>query len=410
MKKLHYLISVLSLIFLLQSCQPTDVEISEWRGPNRDGIFPENNLLEVWPENGPELLWEFDDLGIGYSSAAVLDDFVFTAGTIDSITYVFKFDYTGNLIWKTELGPEWMANFPGINSTPYIYDKLGYIQGGLGILFCFDAKTGEIEWTKDLLKDFDGVNNKYGITENFLIDGEKLFCTPGGTKNNVIALNRFNGELIWTCAGEGQLSAYCSPSIINHNNKRYLITATDSAILSINPDIGELEWSYNLGKNWGTKANMPVYKNDHLFVPTNSAIGSVMLKISEDGKSVTQTWNTPFLNRNRGEVVLLGDAIYGTNNRKKKMYKLDWNSGNVLDSLQLNDASNLISDGKMIYSYDHRGNVQLIKDEQDGLESVSSFVFKVDTRIRHCSYQVIKNGRLYIRSDNFMRVYSLVKV
>jgi len=172
MRIIQYILSVLSLIFLFQSCQSTDIEISEWRGPNRDGIFPENNLLDVWPETGPELLWEFNEVGLGYSSAAVIDDFVFTAGTIDSISYVYKFDHVGNLIWKTKLGPEWMINFPGINSTPYIYDKLGYIQGGLGILYCFNAETGKIEWTKDLFKDFDGANNKYGITENFLIDGD----------------------------------------------------------------------------------------------------------------------------------------------------------------------------------------------------------------------------------------------
>ncbi len=402
---------VLAIIIFTQCTKK--VEISQWRGENRNGIYQEENLLEKWPEDGPELIWENKDLGCGYSSAAVISDKVITAGTLDSITYLFAFSHEGEILWKSKLGKEWMTNFPGINSTPLLYGDLGYIIDGLGKLYCFNVEDGTVQWTKDVFNDFDGVNNKYGITENFLIDGEKLFCTPGGKKNNVIALNRFNGELIWTCPGEGQASAYCSPSIINHNEKRYLITATDSAILSINPDNGKLAWSYNLGKNWGTKANMPVYKNNHLFIPTNSAVGSSMLKIAEDGNSVKEVWNTSYLNRNRGEVVVLDDVIYGTHNRKKKIFKLDWNTGNVLDSLQLEQASTLISDGKMIYSYDHAGNIQLITDSNEGLESVSSFEFKLDSiterRIFHCSYQVIHDGRLYVRCDNILRVYSITK-
>lgn len=30
---------------------------SQWRGPNRDGIYPEPNLLKEWPADGPKMLW-----------------------------------------------------------------------------------------------------------------------------------------------------------------------------------------------------------------------------------------------------------------------------------------------------------------------------------------------------------------
>ena len=31
-------------------------EAFQWRGPDRDGIYPETGLLKIWPEDGPELL------------------------------------------------------------------------------------------------------------------------------------------------------------------------------------------------------------------------------------------------------------------------------------------------------------------------------------------------------------------
>ena len=36
-----------------------------WRGPNRDSISLENNLLRSWPSGGPALLWKALGAGKG---------------------------------------------------------------------------------------------------------------------------------------------------------------------------------------------------------------------------------------------------------------------------------------------------------------------------------------------------------
>jgi outer membrane protein assembly factor BamB len=46
-------------------------DVAQWRGQNRNGIYNETGLLKKWPENGPKLLWHFDELGDGHTSAAV---------------------------------------------------------------------------------------------------------------------------------------------------------------------------------------------------------------------------------------------------------------------------------------------------------------------------------------------------
>ena len=45
----------------------------QWRGPNRDGHSKETGLLEVWPKDGPRLIWQVKDLGSGYSTPSVAD-------------------------------------------------------------------------------------------------------------------------------------------------------------------------------------------------------------------------------------------------------------------------------------------------------------------------------------------------
>ena len=37
----------------------------QWRGPNRNSICTETNLLKEWPADGPKLLWKLTGLGVG---------------------------------------------------------------------------------------------------------------------------------------------------------------------------------------------------------------------------------------------------------------------------------------------------------------------------------------------------------
>ena len=54
--------------------------ISQWSGPQRNGIYPDTALLASWPEEGPVKIWSVDGIGKGYSSAAITDDAIFVTG------------------------------------------------------------------------------------------------------------------------------------------------------------------------------------------------------------------------------------------------------------------------------------------------------------------------------------------
>lgn len=398
---------VLALIIFTQCTKK--VEISQWRGPNRDGIYPEKNLLKEWPENGPELLWKYDELGCGYASAAVLSDKVITIATIDSTSFVIAFDHDGNVIYNKELGPEWVANFPGMNSSPLIYGDLGYVLGGLGDLYCFNQKTGDIVWTKNLFTDFDGKNNSFGVTENFLIDGEKLFVTPGGQKHNMIALNRITGELIWSNPGNGELNAYGCPNIIHVGEKQYLINYTVSSLFSLDPNTGETLWRFPLEIET-SRANTPLYINGYLYALAGYKSGFIKLKISDDGKSVEEVWRNKVFDDGMGDVIYLNNTFYaGSPYKYKFLGAIDPNTGEAIDSLKMNTSLTLIAADNMIYAYNFRGQFSLVKPDENGMKLVSSFEVKGGKENQHCSHPVIHNGRLYIRHDNSLFVYNIAK-
>ena len=56
---------VLLAISLLIMCNMAGrAQDTQWRGPERDGKYPDTGLLKHWPEGGPELLLMKDGLGM----------------------------------------------------------------------------------------------------------------------------------------------------------------------------------------------------------------------------------------------------------------------------------------------------------------------------------------------------------
>jgi hypothetical protein len=75
------LICLLALAGALNAAKKASVaEWPQWRGPNRDGISPETDLLDEWPKDGPPLLWKATGLGGSYSSLAIADGKIYTLG------------------------------------------------------------------------------------------------------------------------------------------------------------------------------------------------------------------------------------------------------------------------------------------------------------------------------------------
>src|SRR6187397_71525 len=51
-----------------------------WRGPHHDGVSRETGLLKDWPQNGPRVVWQIENVGVAYSSLAVADGRIYTQG------------------------------------------------------------------------------------------------------------------------------------------------------------------------------------------------------------------------------------------------------------------------------------------------------------------------------------------
>ena len=90
---------------ILVSCGPSPHHAWQWRGMERNGIYPDTGLLSSWPAGGPELLWYFEGLGQGHGSVSFGKDRVFVLGMPDTMGVLYAFSLKGDLLWQQEYGP-----------------------------------------------------------------------------------------------------------------------------------------------------------------------------------------------------------------------------------------------------------------------------------------------------------------
>lgn len=394
-----------SLIFL--SLTIFAQEIAQWRGPNRDGKYPDTGLLKEWSEEGPEMLWHYDDLGLGHASAAVTKERIYTSGTSEEGNgFVVALTHNGEKIWQTEIGKEWMDNFEGVRSTPLFYDDQVYIMSSFGYLACMKANDGSIVWDVDLFEEYDGRNIKWGVTENLLIDGEKLFVTPGGEEANVIALNKDNGELIWKSKGNGEISAYCSPLVVQRGDTRLLITQTSESILGLDANTGEVYWTFDHPNKYSVQPNTPTYLNGKVYIVSGYGKGGVQLQLSENGKSVTELWRNTTLDDRMGGVVLVDGRIYGSGD-KKSWHCLDWETGEELYTSRMMKNGNVIYADGLLYCYsDGTGVVGIVDPKSNDFSLISSFDVPLGEKF-HWAHLVIYDKKLYVRHGTSLMVYDI---
>ena len=413
MKIILYLFLALSYIPILVAGQQK-TEISDWRGPNRDGIFPEKNLLKQWPENGPELLWSFEGLGFGHSSVAVANSKVYVTGIKDTIASegtLYTFDLNGKLLWQKDYGKDFSLNFHGTRSTPVIVDDLIYIESGMGEVYCLNAETGNQVWSIDFIEDL-GVDSviQFGYAESVLIDGDNLICVPGGIENNVVALNRFTGKKVWSSKGFEEPATYNSPIIINRNGQRLVIAMSASSIMGIDAETGEMYWRIEQTQQNKIHANTPLYFDGKLVFASagrENTSGLVQLQLSENGKSAEVVWrNKKFINL-MGGLVRIDTCIYGSAYLKNDWQVIDWKTGEMLVQNKDLGGGSIIYADRMFYCYaENDGEVALAKASPEKFEIVSKFKVPLGTD-QHWARLVIADGKLFVRHGDALMVYKI---
>ena len=379
----------------------------QWRN-DRTGVYYETGLMKSWPANGPELLWHFDGIGRGYSSVSIDNDKMFVTGYTDGKGYLYVFNPEGKLLNKIEYGPEWDSDgYVGARSTVMHDDGKLYVVSGLMELFCFDMLTLKLLWKKNYAKDFGTKNTAHGWNGPPLIVDEKLIIAPGGPVHHIVALNKSTGEMIWSSKGaaENDIAGYATVIYISDQQAPQVVAMMGDHIIGVALSNGNLLWSYPHTNRFREHPNTPEYYKGMVLGMSDYGEGSVMLRLTNGGRSVEKVWDNKDLCHKTGNTMRFGDYVYGSGERTH-WHCVNWQTGKTMYSDQTIGVGSIISADGLLYIYSEKGEMALVKPNRERFELISKFDVTLGTE-QHWAHPVIFNGVLYIRHGDTLMAYKI---
>lgn len=301
----------------------------QWMGPNRDGIYREEGVIQQIPSHGLPVLWRTPIAG-GYTGPAVASGRVYTLdferetgeafndpgrrAELQGRERILCHDLkTGKLLWKFEYPCTYKISYPaGPRATPTVAHGLVCALGAEGHLHVLNAETGELVWSKYFPKDYNAPTPIWGFAGHPLVYEHRLYCTVGGPGSVLVAFDLKTGRELWR-AIEAEEQGYCPPTLIHVGGVHQLILWDPEKLNSVNPVTGEVYWTHPLKPNYGMSIMAPRQAGNYLFA---SGIGKVaaLFELDQHRPAVRVVW--------RGEAktavyaanttpIIDGDTIYG---------------------------------------------------------------------------------------------------
>ena len=296
-----------------------------WRGPKRDDIGTEKNLLTEWPAGGPALAWKTTGCGSGYSSVSVANGRVFTMGDTPEGSTVRAFDEkSGKPLWVSPIVGKPGGNYEGPRCTPTVDGDSVYALGQFGDFVCLEAATGKERWRKSLGTDFGGKYSGWNYTESPLVDGNLVLFTPGGKKGAIVALDKKTGSLLWQSTEFTDGAQYSSLVPADINGVHQYIQLTAESVAGVDAATGKLLWRAER-KGATAVITTPIYANNEVYVTSGYGVGCNAFKITKDasGFKTEELYANKNMANHHGGVILLGDYVYGFSDGKGWVCQID---------------------------------------------------------------------------------------
>ncbi len=372
----------------------------QWMGPNRDGVWSEQGIVDRIPEEGLTVKWRVP-IKYGYAGPAVADgrvlvpDFEFKDGEIknspgsrnvlEGHERLLCLDAgTGKLLWQDEYPVTYRLSYAGgPRVTPTVADGKVYTLGAEGNLRCLDIKDGKLLWARDFQAEYGAKTPIWGFCSHPLVDGKKLICVVGGEGSLAVAFDKDNGKELWKALSAPE-PGYAPPSIIEAGGKRQLLIWPPTSIYSLNPETGEVYWSQPLKPDYGMSIMAPQRSGDYLFA---SGIGNVgaAFELARDKPEAKLAWQGKVDNAvycANSTPLIDGETIYGVDCRSGGLRAVDlktgerlWESFAPIDGMRRRNHGTafLVKNGDRYFLFNENGDLISARLTRDGYEEQGRF-------------------------------------
>jgi outer membrane protein assembly factor BamB len=379
----------------------------QWRGPDRTGVSAETGLLQQWPPNGPPLVWTAQNLGNGYGSLSIAGDRIFVQGLRNRQSIVSALNLAdGRDLWSKNLGAGGENDRgSGPRSTPTVDGDRLYILTENGDLWCLKQDGTEV-WRRNILREFNGRNIAWLLSESPLVDGNRLIVSPGGRGAGIVALDKMTGATLWTSKELNDEAAYSSPIVADVQGVRTIMTYTAEAGVGVRASDGKLMWRYRPAANNTANIATPVFFDNKVFYTSNYGTGGALLGLRAANGEVQaqEIYLTREMQNHHGGVVLLNGYLYGYNNAI--LTCLEFASGKMMWRNRSVGKGAVTAAGGDLYIVGEDHVVGLVAATPTGYQEKGRFQIR-DMGAPAWAHPVVSNGHLYIRNQNVLMKYDV---
>jgi outer membrane protein assembly factor BamB len=380
----------------------------QWQGPDRNGLSAETGLLQQWPSSGPPVTWSVSTIGGGYGSVAIKGDRIFVQGAKGGQSFVYVLNRAdGKGIWSKALGSAGSNDRgSGPRGTPTLDGDRVYVLTEQGDLWCLTVANGAEVWHRNILREFNGRQIPWLISESPLIDGSNVIVTPGGPRAGMVALDKMTGKTVWASDQLSDEAGYASPIAADVQGVRVYMTLTSDAGVGVRASDGRLMWRFQPVANGTANVATPIFHDNKVFYTSAYGTGAALLGLTAQNGEVKaqQIYFTRDMQNHHGGVLLVDGYLYGFHNNI--LTCLDFPTGKT----QWRDRS--VGKGSLTYA---DGNLYILsEDNVVGLAAASPAGYREKGRFKisdqglpSWAHPVVSGGRLYIRNQTTLAAYDI---
>jgi outer membrane protein assembly factor BamB len=395
----------------------------QWRGPDRNDISHETGLLKTWPKTGPKLLWTYEETGIGYSGPSVVGDHLYVMGADEKNEFVQAINVkSGKKVWSSIVGEFYQNKYgSGPRSTPAVDGGHLYVLGANGDLSCLDRSTGAKKWSVNLTdkKGTAGGRPVWGYSESPLVDGDRVVCSPGGSKGTLAAFDKETGKLLWQSKEVTDQEGYSSVVVAQLGGVRQYVQQTMNGVAGIAPADGKRLWYYpEPGYKVAVIPTVLVH-NGLVYAVAGYGAGASLLQLENaDGKFNARNLYSEeargLMDNKHGGVLAVGDLVFGWSDASRgKWVCQDFKTGKeVWKSTAQGRGSVTCADGNLYCYSEKDGTCVLVPAVASGWKEQGRFTIPRHTKDREFNnniwtHPVVANGKLYLRDQELLFCYDV---
>lgn len=304
----------------------------QFLGTSRDGKAADTGLVQDLSK--AKILWAHPR-GESYSAPSIAGGRVIHHGRKGAVEIVECLDRrTGRVVWSDKYPTTYRDRFNYLNgprASPAIDGGRVYTLGAQGILGCYALDSGNLEWRRDLVKEFKLDTEYFGFAPSPLVEGGAVIINLG-MKKCVAAFDKLTGATKWVSGNEWGRS-YASPVAATMHGKRlvFVFAGGESSppvggLLCVDPETGEIldRFPWRSPRAASANASTPVVDGNRVFISSSYDVGGLMLEVTPEfkfrevyrTKAYASHWATP---------ILVDGYLYGFANNK--LVCMDWETG-----------------------------------------------------------------------------------